>query len=75
MDKPMALWHTVQPCIISFFVIKSVTKSQQATAGAVFRGLSLWQSAAERAGAVDDVLRVGGADRLRDANCLSSMEP
>ena len=35
MDKPMALWHTVQPCIISFFVIKSVTNSKQAGTGAV----------------------------------------
>ena len=34
--------------------------------------VSLWQSAAERAGAVDDVLRVGGAARLRDASCVSS---
>ena len=34
--------------------------------------VSLWQSAAEPAGAVDDVLRVGGADHLRDANCVSS---
>ena len=34
--------------------------------------MSLWQSAAERAGAVDGVLRVGGADRLRDASCVSS---
>ena len=34
--------------------------------------MRLWQSAAERAGAVDDVFGVGGADRLRDANCVSS---
>ena len=34
--------------------------------------MRLWQRAAERAGAVDDVLRVGGADRLRDASCVSS---
>ena len=29
-------------------------------------------SAAERAGAVDDVLGVGGAARLLDASCVSS---
>ena len=34
--------------------------------------MSLWQSAAERAGAVDGVLRVGGAARLLDASCVSS---
>ena len=34
--------------------------------------VSLWQSAAERAGAVDDVFGVGGADRLRDTSCVSS---
>ena len=41
MDKlrgaSMALRHVVQPCNISFFVIKTVTNSQQATTGAVFR--------------------------------------
>ena len=35
MDKRMALRHVVQPCNISFFVIKTVTNSQQVGAGAV----------------------------------------
>ena len=35
MDKPKTLWHRVQPCIVSFFVIKSMTNSKQAGAGAV----------------------------------------
>ena len=34
--------------------------------------MRLWQSAAEQAGAVDGVICVGGAARLRDASCVSS---
>ena len=33
--------------------------------------MSLWQSATERAGAVDGVLHVDGAARLLDASCFS----
>ena len=34
--------------------------------------MSLWQSAAERAGALYVVCGVGGASRLLDASCVSS---
>ena len=37
--------------------------------------VSLWQSAAERAGAVDGVLHVGGAARLRDATEATLVGP
>ena len=41
MDKPKTLWDRVQPCIVSFFVIKSMTNSKQAGAGAVLPRISM----------------------------------
>ena len=74
-SKYCSCWHTHGEWAVSHELVTLIAAAVAATDESGLRNcrtrVSLWQSAAERAGAVDGVLHVGGTARLRDAFVLA----